>query len=111
MRGWQVALEDGGREVERTFEVLYLDERLRVARFQPEDGREPQLFVFRRAADPEEEEEEEEEVRMPQHARVWRLRCCQQCMKSRYCCVSKPSQCTAVCQTESGCELCNGVEG
>lgn len=61
---WQVALEDGGREVERTFEVLYLDERLRVARFQPGDGREPQLLVFRRAGDPEEamdEEEEEEE--------------------------------------------------
>ena len=69
--GWQIALEDGGREVERTFEVLYLDERLRVARFQPEDGREPQLFVFRRAGDPEEgmddeeeEEEEEDEVRI-----------------------------------------------
>ena len=71
--GWQIALEDGGREVERMFEVLYLDERLRVARFLPEEGREPQLFVFRRAGNPEEamdeeeedeEEEEEEEVSM-----------------------------------------------
>jgi hypothetical protein len=48
--------------VQRAFEVLYLDERLRVGRFQPEDGREPQLFVFRRtgAAGAEAEEEEAE---------------------------------------------------
>jgi len=48
--------------VQRAFEVLYLDERLRVGRFQPEDSREPQLFVFRRAgaAGPETEEEEAE---------------------------------------------------
>jgi hypothetical protein len=41
------------------FEVLYLDERLRVGRFQPEDGRDPQLFVFRRAGAAEDEAEEE----------------------------------------------------
>ncbi len=58
---WQVALEDGGREVQRTFEVLYLDERLRIARFQPDDDREPQLFVFKRAGAATEEEEDEEE--------------------------------------------------
>lgn len=58
---WQVALEDGGREVQRTFEVLYLDERLRVARFQPDDNREPQLFVFKRAGAATEAEEDEEE--------------------------------------------------
>lgn len=87
--GWQIALEDGGREVERTFEVLYLDERLRVARFQPEDGREPQLFVFRRAGDPEEamddeeeeeEEEDEDEVCISRYAGAWRL-CLQGCMQ------------------------------
>ncbi|KAK9831012.1 hypothetical protein WJX81_008474 [Elliptochloris bilobata] len=60
-RRYQVALEDGGREVQRTFEVLYLDERLRVAKFQPEDGCEPQLFVFRRSGDAVDDEEEEAE--------------------------------------------------
>eukprot|EP00884_Botryococcus_braunii_P014583 jgi/Botrbrau1/23125/Bobra.0243s0055.1 len=42
----------------RIFEVLYLDESLRVTRYLPE-GREPQIFVFRRLSEEEEEEEEE----------------------------------------------------
>ena len=57
----QITLESGGREVQRTFEVLYLDERLRVARFQPDGDREPQLFVFKRAGAATEAEEDEEE--------------------------------------------------
>ena len=36
------------KEATRDFEVLYLDERVRVAEFQPGEGREPQLFVFER---------------------------------------------------------------
>lgn len=45
----------------RVFEVLYLDDSLRVTRYLPE-GREPQIFVFRRLSEEEEDAEEEEEA-------------------------------------------------
>ena len=65
---YRVVLERATRD----FEILYLDERVRVAEFVPSDGRERQLFVFERIPREEEgiggeedgfavEEEEEEE--------------------------------------------------
>ncbi len=51
-----------GEAVQRMFEVLYLDERVRVVRFLPDadSGSQPQLFVFQREA---EEAEDDVEVR------------------------------------------------
>ena len=42
----------------RNFDVLYVDDRVRVVEFVPSDGRAKQLFVFERVQDEEEEEEE-----------------------------------------------------
>ena len=43
----------------RNFDVLYVDDRVRVVEFVPSDGRDKQLFVFERVQDEEEEEEED----------------------------------------------------
>ena len=44
----QVQLSQKGEEVRRRFEVLYLDERVRVAQFLSEDEEEPVYFIFKR---------------------------------------------------------------
>ena len=54
-----------GEPVRRQFEVLYLDERVRVVNFLPDEDedREPSLFVFERLdVDDGEDDDEEEEV-------------------------------------------------
>ena len=54
---YRVVLEKATRD----FEILYLDERVRVAEFVPSDGRERQLFVFERISEFAVDEEEEEQ--------------------------------------------------
>lgn len=53
-------LSQQSEAVQRTFEVLYLDERVRVVRFLPDadSGSQPQLFVFQREAEEAEDEME-----------------------------------------------------
>ena len=53
-------LRQQSEAVERTFEVLYLDERVRIVPFLPDadSGSQPQLFVFQREAEEAEEEVE-----------------------------------------------------
>lgn len=52
----QVQLDVKGQEVKRQFEVLYLDEKIRVAQFLSDEEPEPVYFVFKRIADPQSEE-------------------------------------------------------
>ncbi|CAL8467633.1 g7171 [Coccomyxa elongata] len=56
-------LSQQSEAVQRKFEVLYLDERVRVVRFLPEadSESEPQLFVFEREVEDAEDDVEEEE--------------------------------------------------
>lgn len=50
----------GGEPITRRFEVLYLDDRVRVVQFLPEEeDREPSYFVFERLAEAIDMEEEE----------------------------------------------------
>ena len=52
----QVQLTQKGEEIRRRFEVLYLDNRVRVAQFLTDEQQEPVYFVFKRveeAADAE----------------------------------------------------------
>ncbi|KAK9816560.1 hypothetical protein WJX72_001979 [[Myrmecia] bisecta] len=59
-KGGDAADENG---VERLFEVVYLDSRIRVVRFLPtQEQGDPSVFVFQRTAAQADEEEEEEEV-------------------------------------------------
>ena len=44
----QVQLSQKGEDVRRRFEVLYLDERVRVAQFLTDEEDEPVFFVFKR---------------------------------------------------------------
>lgn len=55
-----------GEPIKRRFEVVYLDERVRVVQFIPEEeDRETSLFIFERIADEAEIEEEEGEDDQP----------------------------------------------
>lgn len=55
----QVQLSQKGEDVRRRFEVLYLDERVRVAQFLSDEEQEPVYFVFKRV-----EEEATEQVHL-----------------------------------------------
>ena len=61
---FEPAAVNRGESITRRFEVLFLDERVRVVQFLPEEeDKDPVLFVFERVA---EEDTEEQEVE------VWR---------------------------------------
>ena len=83
--GGGAGVNQPGEAVQRTFEVLYLDERARVVRFLPEAGSDsqPQLFVFERIAEGEGEEEDGEEGDEDDEEEVGVLPFCRiaQCMR------------------------------
>lgn len=47
----QVYLDVRGEEVTRRFEVLYVDERVRIVEFLSEKEPEPVIFIFKRVAE------------------------------------------------------------
>ena len=61
---FEPAAVNRGESITRRFEVLFLDERVRVVQFLPEEeDREPVLFVFERVAEEDTEEQELEVCR------------------------------------------------
>lgn len=56
MTDMQVQLTQKGEDVRRRFEVLYLDERVRVAQFLSEEEEEPVYFIFKRVEEAADQE-------------------------------------------------------